>query len=66
MEQAAQIQFLLKIKGIRQKDVASKLEVSPAVVSQVINGKRRSARIEKALAKITGIKINILFPKLAA
>lgn len=66
MEQAAYIQYLLKIRGKRQKDLAKKLGVTEASVSQVINGHRRSKRIEKALARMVGMPHKALFPELAA
>lgn len=63
---AAIIQFRLKLRGIQQKEIAAHLGVTPAFISQVINGKRRSAKVEKALAKFTGIPRQALFPELAA
>ncbi len=66
MMQVAQIRFLLKIHDKTQRDVARHLGVSEAAVSQVINGKRRSQRIEKALARILGVSRKVLFPEVAA
>jgi len=66
MERAAQIQYLLKIKGKRQQDVAELLGVNKATVSQVVNGKRRSKRIEKALARMVGVRHEVLFGEAVA
>ena len=66
MEKAARIQYLLKCQGKKQKDVAAKLGVDKSTVSQVINGRRRSRRIEKALARILGVPRKVLFPEVAA
>ena len=66
MERAAKIQYLLKVKGTKQQDIANSLGVDKSTVSQVINGKRRSERIARALAKATGIRYEALFPEVAA
>ncbi len=66
MENAAKIQYFLKIKGKKQSDVARKAGVSEALVSMVINGTRRSRRIENTLVKMVGIKRQVLFPEVAA
>jgi predicted transcriptional regulator len=38
-------------RGISQRSIARELGVTPAAIYQVISGKSRSTRIEKAIAK---------------
>ncbi len=61
MHKAAHIQYLLKLREKTQRDVAEKLGVDPSTISQVINGRRRSKRIEIALAKMLGYSREALF-----
>ncbi len=66
MPDPIEIQFWLRKRGKTQRDVARHLGVSEAAVSQVINRKCRSKRIEKIIARWTGFRHNALFPEIAA
>ena len=59
MTQKETIQKLLKEKAISQKSIAKALNVSCTVVNNVIAGKDRSEKVEKAITHITGYQ----FPK---
>ena len=54
MEQKQIIKKLLKEKAISQKSIAKALNVSCTVVNNVIAGKDRSEKVEKAITHITG------------
>jgi transcriptional regulator with XRE-family HTH domain len=47
--------------GIKQRDIARKLNVSEVAVSNVISGKIRSRRIEEAVAEEVGVSHSFLF-----
>jgi predicted transcriptional regulator len=47
--------------GVTMKEVAEELGVSPPHVSQVVAGKRRSPRVEQAIASKVGKKREQLF-----
>ena len=49
----SKIKQLLKQYNIRQKDIAAFLGVSAQFVNQVINGKRSTASVMKAIALFT-------------
>lgn len=42
--------------GVKQKDLAQKLHVSEAAISQVVSGKIKSRRIEAAIGQAIGRK----------
>ena len=52
----------LKAKGIRQKEIAARCGVSPAAVSQVLNGKACSQKIRVAIAEAVNLPVEELFP----
>jgi len=52
MDKATKIKIALLKQGIRQVDIARKLNLSPYTINNVINGHRRSRRVEKELEKI--------------
>lgn len=60
--QTALIKFHLNSRRKTQRAVAKKIGVQPPTLSQVINGHKKSARIEKALARILGVSRKALFP----
>ncbi|KPA19072.1 Helix-turn-helix type 3 domain protein [Candidatus Magnetomorum sp. HK-1] len=47
---SAQIQYELKRKGVSQKDIAKRCDVSATTISKVINHSMISHRIMKAIA----------------
>lgn len=60
---ASKIKQLLKQYNIRQKDIAAFLGVSAQFVNQVINGKRSTASVMKAIAFFTHSPISELWLK---
>lgn len=54
MTQKETIQKLLKEKAISQKSIAKALNVSCTIVNNVIAGRDRSAKVEKAITQLTG------------
>jgi putative transcriptional regulator len=59
----AMIQAALKVRGISQVQIARQCEVTHTGVYQVIQGRARSAKIEKCIAKVTGLTLAELWPK---
>ena len=53
-EEGLYIQFLLKKKKYNHARIGNRLNVTPQIVSNVVIGKRRSARIESEIARILG------------
>lgn len=58
-----EIRAQLILRGIRQQDIADQLGVRASSVSQVIDRKARSARIERAIARAIGRPVHEVFPK---
>lgn len=52
----------LVLKGVKQADIARRLGVAPTHVSDVIYGRRRSARVEEAIAEALGRPQGEIFP----
>jgi len=46
--------YQLRLKGISQADIATKLQVKAPTVNQILRGTRRSTRIETALYQTLG------------
>ena len=61
-----EIQYLLRRKGLTQKDIAREVGMSEAFVSQVISGARRNERIQDLIADKIGRERTELFPVKAA
>ena len=57
------VKALLVLNGIKQVTISRKLKVTPTVVSFVISGKRKSARISKAIAQELNMKVEELWPE---
>ena len=57
------VKALLVLNGIKQVTISRKLKVTPTVVSFVISGKRKSARISKAIAQELNMKVEELWPR---
>jgi len=56
------VKALLALNGIKQKSIADKLGVEPQTVSQIVLGKKNSARIRSAIAKVLNMKVEELWP----
>ena len=56
----------LLLKNVRSSDVARKIGVSDAAVSQVISGTAVSARISAEIARIIGKPVSEIWPGRAA
>lgn len=50
------------LNGIKQIDICRKLHVKPATVSQIVSGKRKSDRIQRAIAKALNMQVDELWP----
>jgi len=58
----AYINAALHKAGVKPSQLARKLDVPRSNVSGVIHGKAKSRRIAKAIADVTGLSINELWP----
>lgn len=58
-----EIKALLVRKGIRQVDIARKLNVTRGTVSAVLNGLRESNRVRRTIARALGLKVSDLWPR---
>lgn len=56
-----EIKAAMRMKGISPAMLADELELSPSTVSQVISGRSVSARVQAAIAHITGIPASRLW-----
>ncbi len=56
----SEVKTRLKAKGITQAEIARRCDVSTAAVALFINRKMTSARLEKRLARILGVKLEEL------
>jgi transcriptional regulator len=56
-EKAIKIKAALILKGLKQKDIARELGITPAAVSMLIHGKRKSKRFEEWVKKHLGVDI---------
>ena len=63
--QMAVIKLYLNTQRKTQREVAKKIGVTPPMLSQVINGRKKSQRVEKSLARILGVSRETLFPVVA-
>lgn len=55
------VKRLLKLSKVRQKDIASSLGVSTQFVNQVVNGKRSTITVIKAIAITTNVSVSDLW-----
>ena len=58
---AREIRAILALKGISQSQIANQLGVSDAMISQVIDGKRSSQRVQHAIARAIGKPVHQVF-----
>ncbi|MPT28067.1 MAG: transcriptional regulator [Achromobacter sp.] len=56
------IKASIRMKGTTPTALAAKLKVAPTTVFEVIAGRTRSARIERAIADLIGQPISVLWP----
>ena len=57
-----QIKAALRMKGVTPTALADELGVANSTVSQVISGRSVSARIRRAISRITGHSVDVLWP----
>jgi lambda repressor-like predicted transcriptional regulator len=62
MERYRKIKSMLVLKGIKNTDIARLAGVAPVTVSVVLTGRRRSKKIETAIAKSLGFSREKLWP----
>lgn len=53
----------LKAAGVKQLDIARACGVSSTTVSTVLNGKTKSERVAREIARATGVPFEDLFPE---
>jgi len=58
----ADIQALLKKSGSSQKDIATRIGVTPQAVNRCVHGHIRSKRIAAAISEVTKFPVETLFP----
>ena len=57
-----QIKAAIRMQGITPAAIADELQVSRSMVSLVVNGSAKSARIANRIAEITGLTVATLWP----
>ncbi|MDR0441575.1 MAG: helix-turn-helix domain-containing protein [Candidatus Accumulibacter sp.] len=57
-----EIKAALRMRGYTQARLAEKLYVNPSTVSQIIAGYGKSARLQKAIARIIGKTVSEIWP----
>ncbi len=55
------VKALLVDRGVKQVDIAHGCAVSPALVSGVVSGKKKSRRVRRAIARALGMKVSDLW-----
>lgn len=60
------IKAAVRKRGITLADLAKTLHVSPMMVSRVVRGDSKSEVVAKAIAKVTGLSVDELWPGLYA
>ncbi|TSK07927.1 MAG: helix-turn-helix domain-containing protein [Geobacter sp.] len=58
-----EVKAKMVLKDISQSSIATELDVTPGTVSAVVSGKRKSKRVQEAIAKKLGIKYETLWGK---
>lgn len=49
------------LKGVTQREICRTLHVTPATVSLIVSGKKKSRRVRKAIAKALGARYEELW-----
>ena len=57
------IRTLLLNRGIKLVTIADRLSVSQPFVTMIVQGSRRSRRVEQGIARMLGVKREDIFPK---
>ena len=57
------IKGLLVMACIKQVDIARAQKVSRAIVSEVVSGRKKSARIRRAIARALKVRVSDLWPE---
>ena len=55
---------LLKVAGVKQKDIAAQVGVTPQFVNSVVNGRRATPRVVQAIAAALGRSVSELWPEM--
>lgn len=63
---ALEIKYELAKKNLTQSDIARRCKVTMNAVYLVVQGKSRSARIERAIARAIGVRVKNLLDRKAA
>jgi lambda repressor-like predicted transcriptional regulator len=58
----AEIQAALKIRGVKQSDLAASCGVAANTVSAVIHGRSRSQQVEQRIADVIGAPVEQIWP----
>lgn len=56
------IKAAIRMKGTTPTALAAKLKVAPTTIFEVISGRTRSARIERAISDLIGQPISAIWP----
>lgn len=60
-----EIKAELMLRNVRQVDIAKRLNLKQNTVSEIISGRKKSARVQKEIARIISKPVNEVFPKSA-
>lgn len=55
------VKSMMVLKGVSQREICRSLHVTPATVSLIVSGKKKSRRVRKAIAKALGVAYNDLW-----
>jgi len=59
---STKINRLLKAAGVKQKDIAAKIGVTPQFVNSVVRGRRNTPKVAQAIAEAIGKSVSELWP----
>lgn len=59
------IRYLLSKNGLSQVDIARKLKITRQVVCMVINNRKKSRRVRRAIARAIGKRVFDIWPDAA-
>lgn len=63
VKKTTKIKRLIKEAGIKQKDIAAEVGVTPQFVSSVVTGKRSTMSVIKAIAASLGKPVAEIYPE---
>lgn len=55
------VKSMMVLKGVSQREICRALHVTPATVSLIVSGKKKSRRVRRAIAKALGVPYNDLW-----